>query len=109
HAPEEQNRDPPPSREAALRPRQVPAQRVRDPRRRGRGHRELHVLTGTLKSRRKVYPEPDPRREASMTEKDQQFTRMWNEANKSKQEKFRHLMKSKLATRPVIYNEGNAP
>ncbi|TLZ72594.1 MAG: hypothetical protein E6K10_02130 [Methanobacteriota archaeon] len=43
-----------------------------------------------------------------MTEKDQQFTRMWNEANKSKQEKFRNLMKSKLAARQIIFNEGNA-
>ncbi len=32
-----------------------------------------------------------------MTEKDQQFTRMWNEANKSK-----------LAARQIIFNEGNA-
>lgn len=43
-----------------------------------------------------------------MTEKDQQFTRMWNEANKSKREKFRNNLKSKLAARGIIYNESNA-
>ena len=29
-------------------------------------------------------------------DKDQQFTRMWNEENKSKRAKFRNLMKAKL-------------
>ena len=43
-----------------------------------------------------------------MTDKDQQFTRMWNEANKSKQEKFRNILKSKLLARGIIYNESNA-
>jgi len=43
-----------------------------------------------------------------MTEKDQQFSRMWNEANKSKREKFRNLLKSKLEARQIIFNESNA-
>ena len=43
-----------------------------------------------------------------MPDKDLQFTRMWNEANKSKREKFRNLMKSKLAARQIIFNESNA-
>ena len=43
-----------------------------------------------------------------MADKDQQFTRMWNEANKSKREKFRNLLKSKLLARGIIYNESNA-
>jgi hypothetical protein len=43
-----------------------------------------------------------------MTDKDQQFTRMWNEANKSKREKFRNMLKSKLEARQIIFNESNA-
>jgi hypothetical protein len=43
-----------------------------------------------------------------MSEKDQQFTRMWNEENKSKREKFRNLMKSKLAARKLDFSESNA-
>ncbi|OGS49541.1 MAG: hypothetical protein A3K65_06980 [Euryarchaeota archaeon RBG_16_68_12] len=43
-----------------------------------------------------------------MSEKDQQFTRMWNEENKSKREKFRNLMKSKLAARKLDFHESNA-
>ncbi len=41
-------------------------------------------------------------------DKDQQFTRMWNEENKSKREKFRNLMKSKLDLLHVEVNEENA-
>src|SRR4030065_2903953 len=43
-----------------------------------------------------------------MSDKDQQFTRMWNEGNKSKREKFRNLMKSKLAARKIGLSESNA-
>ena len=43
-----------------------------------------------------------------MADKDQQFTRMWNEANKSKREKFRNMLKSKLSARGIIFNESNA-
>jgi len=43
-----------------------------------------------------------------MSDKDQQFTRMWNEGNKSKREKFRNLMKSKLAARKIGISESNA-
>ena len=43
-----------------------------------------------------------------MSEKDQQFTRMWNEENKSKREKFRNLLKSKLAARKLEFTESNA-
>src|SRR3989442_98438 len=49
--------------------------------------------------------------EAVMTmadDKDQQFTRMWNEENKSKREKFRNLMKSKLDVLHVEVTEENA-
>jgi hypothetical protein len=41
-------------------------------------------------------------------EKDQQFTRMWNEENKSKRQKFRNLMKSKLDLLHVEVTEENA-
>lgn len=41
-------------------------------------------------------------------EKDQQFTRMWNEENKAKREKFRNLMKSKLDLLHVEVTEENA-
>jgi len=41
-------------------------------------------------------------------EKDQQFTRMWNEENKSKRQKFRNLMKSKLDLLHVEVSEENA-
>jgi hypothetical protein len=41
-------------------------------------------------------------------EKDQQFTRMWNEENTAKQVKFRNLMKSKLDVLHVEFNEENA-
>ena len=40
--------------------------------------------------------------------KNQQFTRMWNEENKSKQQKFRNLMKSKLDLLHVEVTEENA-
>ncbi len=43
-----------------------------------------------------------------MSEKDQQFTRMWNEESKAKREKFRNLMKSKLAARKLEFSESNA-
>ena len=43
-----------------------------------------------------------------MSDKDQQFSRMWNEGNKSKREKFRNLMKSKLAARKLDFHESNA-
>ncbi len=41
-------------------------------------------------------------------DKNQQFTRMWNEENKSKREKFRNLMKSKLDILHVEVTEENA-
>jgi hypothetical protein len=41
-------------------------------------------------------------------DKNQQFTRMWNEENKSKREKFRNLMKSKLDLLHVEVTEENA-
>lgn len=41
-------------------------------------------------------------------EKDRQFTRMWNEENKSKRQKFRNLMKSKLDILHVEVSEENA-
>src|SRR5437773_10391629 len=40
--------------------------------------------------------------------KNQQFTRMWNEESKSKREKFRNLMKSKLDLLHVEVTEENA-
>jgi hypothetical protein len=41
-------------------------------------------------------------------DKNQQFTRMWNEENKSKRQKFRNLMKSKLDLLHVEVTEENA-
>ena len=41
-------------------------------------------------------------------DKNQQFTRMWNEENKSKRAKFRNLMRSKLDLLHVEVNEENA-
>jgi hypothetical protein len=41
-------------------------------------------------------------------DKNQQFTRMWNEENKSKRAKFRNLMKAKLDLLHVEVNEENA-
>lgn len=41
-------------------------------------------------------------------DKNQQFTRMWNEENKSKREKFRNRMKSKLDLLHVEVTEENA-
>src|SRR6266545_1673041 len=41
-------------------------------------------------------------------EKDQQFTRMWNEENTAKRQKFRNLMKSKLDLLHVEVTEENA-
>ena len=41
-------------------------------------------------------------------EKDQQFTRMWNEENKAKRAKFRNLMKAKLDVLHVDVTEENA-
>jgi hypothetical protein len=41
-------------------------------------------------------------------EKDQQFTRMWNEENKAKRAKFRNLMKAKLDVLHVEVTEANA-
>ena len=41
-------------------------------------------------------------------DKDQQFTRMWNEENKSKRAKFRNLMKAKLDVLHVEVTEENA-
>lgn len=41
-------------------------------------------------------------------DKNQQFTRMWNEENKSKRAKFRNLMKSKLDLLHVEVTEENA-
>lgn len=41
-------------------------------------------------------------------EKEQQFTRMWNEENVAKRIKFRNLMKSKLDVLHVDFNEENA-
>jgi hypothetical protein len=41
-------------------------------------------------------------------DKNQQFTRMWNEENKSKRQKFRNLMKSKLDILHVEVSEENA-
>jgi len=43
-----------------------------------------------------------------MTDKNQQFSRLWNETNKQKREKFRNLMKSKLGARRLSFNETNA-
>src|SRR2546428_13816209 len=42
-------------------------------------------------------------------DKDQQFTRMWNEEHKSKRAKFRNLMKAKLDVLHVEVTEENAP
>lgn len=41
-------------------------------------------------------------------DKNQQFTRMWNEENKAKRQKFRNLMKSKLDLLHVEVTEENA-
>src|SRR5438093_13616972 len=41
-------------------------------------------------------------------DKDQQFTRMWNEENKAKRAKFRNLMKAKLDVLHVDVTEENA-
>ena len=41
-------------------------------------------------------------------DKNAQFTRMWNEENKSKRQKFRNLMKSKLDLLHVEVTEENA-
>ncbi|MCI4371023.1 MAG: hypothetical protein L3J78_00050 [Thermoplasmata archaeon] len=41
-------------------------------------------------------------------DKNQQFTRMWNEENKAKREKFRNRMKSKLDLFHVEVTEENA-
>jgi len=41
-------------------------------------------------------------------EKDQQFTRMWNEENDAKRIKFRNWMKSKLDVLHVDFTEDNA-
>lgn len=41
-------------------------------------------------------------------DKNAQFTRMWNEENKSKRQKFRNLMKSKLDLLHVEVTEQNA-
>ena len=41
-------------------------------------------------------------------EKEQQFTRMWNEENDAKRVKFRNYMKSKLDVLHVEFNEENA-
>ncbi len=41
-------------------------------------------------------------------EKDQQFTRMWNEEKTAKRQKFRNLMKSKLDLLHVEVTEENA-
>ncbi len=41
-------------------------------------------------------------------EKEQQFTRMWNEENKAKRIKFRNYMKSKLDVLHVEVSEENA-
>src|SRR3989475_10584359 len=41
-------------------------------------------------------------------DKDQQFTRMWNEENKSKRAKFRNLMEAKLDVLHVEETEENA-
>ena len=44
----------------------------------------------------------------SEKEKEGQFARMWNEASKIKREKFRNRLKSKLATRKILFNEENS-
>lgn len=41
-------------------------------------------------------------------DKEQQFSRMWNEANEAKRVKFRNYMKSKLDVLHVEFNEENA-
>ncbi len=41
-------------------------------------------------------------------EKEQQFNRMWNEANEAKRVKFRNYMKSKLDVLHVEFSEENA-
>lgn len=43
-----------------------------------------------------------------MTDKDQQFTRLWNEKNAVKRGRFRNLMESKLAARKLPFTEANA-